>query len=311
MVAVSATREHLGGKAAEQLGLFDVAWEDPQASLEIEIKDHAASIPEIVGDYLVCGRMQVDIHGEELTAVCDSGLWATGNVSTGCWEVHAPSTNPSWVQLDLEVLLTLILCEGWRAQGWVPIHGGAVVRDDRCAILCAASGGGKTSLTAAMIRAGWRTLGDDKLLLRTGDDGRPDLRALVHTFNLHPTTRRWFPEIGDLERLPVYSLWTEKRKVRPQVIWPGATQMRATPTHVAAIRRERRGVGLVTMPMGAPDVLSTLLHQVVVPRGAEAARQILTEVTRTARSLRGVHLGIGDDAYAEAGALEPLETALS
>ena len=94
-------------------------------------------------------------------------------------------------------------------------------------------------MTAAFVRRGWRTLGDDKLLARLDADGSVRVAALLHTFNLHPSTRTWFPEVGDLERLPTYSAWTEKRKVAVSSIWDAATADVGVPNRVVALDAER------------------------------------------------------------------------
>ncbi len=306
LVAVTSQSEKLGVKVAEQLGLFNVAWDVPPSPVAVDLEVAEPDGAEAKGDYLVCGRMRVDRDASAVRATCTSGLWATWTSDENRWRIGAPRSDDAWILLDLEVLLTLVLTHAWRALGWVPLHAGAVVRDDCCALLCAESGGGKTSLTAAMIRAGWKTLGDDKLLLRTNDAGRPELRALVHTFNLHPKTRRWFPEVGDLERLPTYSLWTEKRKVDPEDIWPGTTVDRAMPTHLIQLLRRPEGTGLVADAMGPGETLSTLLHQTVIPNRPACAKPILREIARATRSLRGIRVAIGDDAFAQSDALEPL-----
>ena len=87
------------------------------------------------------------------------------------------SSSDPWVLTDIESLLSLVLTEGWRAEGWIPLHAAAVVRFDTCALICAESGGGKTSLTAALVREGWQTLGDDKLLLRITHAAQTATRA--------------------------------------------------------------------------------------------------------------------------------------
>ncbi len=68
---------------------------------------------------------------------------------------------------EIEDLLSLVLTTGWRRAGWVPLHGGGLVRDGRGLLCVATSGGGKTTFTVSLIRRGWRALGDDKVLLAT------------------------------------------------------------------------------------------------------------------------------------------------
>ncbi len=309
-VSVACEIAPVRAKIAEQMRLFDLVWPGGHRPVSIAVAPAASRAPHVRGEYLRCGRMRVDEDGGALVAACPSGLWAEGDADSTAWTIYAPDPTDPWVTLDLEVLLTLLLCEGWRQAGWTPVHGAAVVRGGRCALLCAESGGGKTTLTVAMIRAGWRTLGDDKLLLRLVA-GTPEVRGLAQSFNLHPNTRTWFPEVGDLAAVPRYSQWTEKRKVRSADLWPGATtQSAATPTHLAVIQRREEAEGLRAERLEPAETLSALLHQVVVPGGRRAARQILGVVAQTATSLRGLRVRVGENAYAAPSALHPLEEAL-
>ena len=98
----------------------------------------------------------------------------------------------------------------------MPLHAAGVVDDSgNCALVCAAVGWREVHAHRRRWCArGWRALGDDKLLVRESTrTSTVRVAALLHTFNLHPATRSWFPEVGDLECLPTYSAWTEKRKV--------------------------------------------------------------------------------------------------
>lgn len=315
-VVVVSESERLHKKVADTLELYNVAWPTTHAPLHLDIRisDSPASLGP--GRYLACARMNVDYGPEPeyrtLVATCRSGAVAFGDASSGKWTIHVPApVDDPWILTDMESLLSLALTEGWRAAGWVPVHAGTVLRNKTCAIICAESGGGKTTLTAALIRRGWQTLGDDKLLLRIGNDGTPELRALVHTFNLHPRTRSWFPEVGDLERLPVYSEWTEKRKLNPESIWPGTTVTFSKPTHLLQITRSE-SPDLVRLSHLQPGgALSPLLHQTVVPSDAKTARDILATVVATARQLDAFTVELGEDVYRRADCLVPLERALS
>ena len=335
-ILVAAETNTLRRKIADTLDLYNVEWDEPLTQWQIEICESDIAAPLGAGDYLLCARMNVDLVGNQLFATCPSGAQALCDRDTRRWTMLVPraSTDP-WVLTDIESLLSLVLTEGWRELGWVPLHSGAVVLNDVCALICAESGGGKTSLTAALVRRGWQTLGDDKLLLRIGADGMPELRGLVHTFNLHPRTRTWFPEVGDLEQLPTYSDWTEKRKVSPELIWPGSTRTEATPSvlfHLAdkgmnaeTGQRNRFSVSDPLDPpnrfspdrfirmeaLSAASILSILLHQTVVPSHAPAARQILATIAKAAPYLAGFRVEIAEDAYMNAECLSPLESALA
>jgi hypothetical protein len=295
-------------KVGDICALFDVRWVGPPLTVELDIDAGAPLSPPAEGRFLHCAKMRVDADGEDLRASFDGGVSATFDSRTGSWRVRLPSARPTGpVLADIEGLVTLVLATGWRALGWVPLHAGAVAKDGRCALLCAPSGGGKSSLTVAMVARGWQTLGDDKLLLR--HDGR-ELRALLFHLNLDPRTRFWFPALGDLASLPEYSMWTPKRRLKITSVWPSSGRETARPTHLVAITREAGVVGVTVEPMARGETLSLLLHQTVVPGDPAVARRMVGPVAACAAGLESWRVTVGDDAYRDADALAPLEAAL-
>jgi hypothetical protein len=191
----------------------------------------------------------------------------------------------------------------------VPLHSGAVTDGDRCALVCATSGGGKSTFTAALVRRGWRTLGDDKLLLRVVGDA-PEVAAVLHTFNLHPRSSEWWPELGDLRRLPVYSTWTDKRRVPASAIRADGVATAATPTDLLLLESHAEAIETRVEPLPRDAVLSCLMHQTVVPDDRDLARDIVGTVARVARGLEGWRVQVGRDAYRRPDSLAPVEAAL-
>jgi hypothetical protein len=233
------------------------------------------------------------------------------NESENSWAIATPAEfDISERPEDVEDLLSLVLTTGWRRAGWLPMHAAVVVNGSRCVFLCAPSGGGKTSLTAALIRRQWRTLGDDKVLLRIGAGQAVELAALMHHFNLDPRAQEWFAEVGDLRRFPAYSAWTEKRRVYVEDIWPGKAAWRGRPTHLVSLVQREGGTGIKITPLQRAEILATLLRQTVVPRDRKIAGEILSTVAAAARELEGLRIEIGAEAYRDPGGLEALERAL-
>jgi hypothetical protein len=301
-------------RIAEQLQIFKTAWDTP--SYEVLLRVIAAPEPAepARGNYLTCSRMNVDSTPDGLyaTTLCGASLqfeerWEGGEA----WTIRFPDDEIETAAIDqIEDLVGLALVSGWRATGWTPVHGAAVVKDGKCLLLCAMSGGGKSTLTAALVRDGWHTLGDDKLLLRVGADGVPEIAALVHSFNLHPQSRAWFPEIGDLERLPRYSAWTPKRKVHAGDVWAGRIAQRGRPTHVLRVRRSLRDVPIALTPMAGDEIFRTLLGQIAIPNDPAVATAAMRTVAKTIAGVRGLDVVIGEGAYRLPTALARLTAAL-
>jgi hypothetical protein len=311
-VAVSSLDEALCDVANAALDLCGRRWPETARSASIELRRQDNELRSS-GRFLSCARMRVDRLDRTFTASTQSGMVARGTIgdATDRWEIHVPvGLDFGEPEIgDVEDLVGLACTIAWRSAGWIPVHAGAVARGEKCAILCAPSGGGKSTLTTALLHEGWSTLGDDKLLLRCGDDG-PVVAALLETFNLHPRTSAWFGGLEDIESLPRYSAWTEKRRVTIESISKDAARFTMKPTHVVRLMRDGSPGSITAEPMPPADVLPTLLKQVVIPHDAEAARHILRVVSTTAASLRGLVLHVGDDAYASAGWANAIDEAL-
>jgi len=310
-ISLNAPPGALGEKFIQAFELYDVAWDPPHPAVKIGVVYSGAPAPTLAGTFLECARMKVDADPAGLRAACPSGVAASYDEAQGAWLITVPAQFDARARPeDIEDLIGLVLTTGWRRAGWVPMHAAAVVNGSRCVFLCAPSGGGKTSLTAALIRRQWRTLGDDKVLLRIGSGQTVELAALMRHFNLHPKTQEWFAEVGDLERLPLYSAWTEKRKVYIDDVWKGRAASRARPTHLVSLARRERGSGVRIASLPRAEVLSTLLRQTVIPRDRKIAGEILAAIGATARRLEGLHVEIGEDAYRDPDSLDALERAL-
>jgi hypothetical protein len=310
-VQLQASGGSLGPRLRDALALYDVVWEGPGRRVHLVAEVAEPKLSPAAGEFLTCARMTVDTTLRGLRATTVSGAWAEGHFDDDGerWFLGAPADLAGTDLGDAEQLLTLVLTTGWRRSGWVPVHSGAVTDGERCALVCASSGGGKSTFTAALVRRGWSTLGDDKLLLRLMG-AEPEVAAVLHTFNLDPRTTEWWPELGDLWRLPVYSAWTDKRRVPARAIRADGVAMVATPTDLLLLEPHADVTETRVEPLAREELLSCLLHQTVVPDDRDLARHIVGTVVRVARRLDGWRIRIGRNAYEDPGALAPVEAVL-
>lgn len=313
-IRVDAGDAELQSFARTHLELFSRPWRETTRDVYVELVRGRSEL-RVSGSYLECANMRVDRDGNAYAATTFYGMSGRGWIGehTDTWQLVVPEylvLNERQIN-NLEDLFSLICTAGWRAEGWIALHAGAVIGPSCCALLCATSGGGKSTLTAALLVAGWTTLGDDKLLLRV-DGKTPQLRPLLNTLNLHPQTREWLP-VPDIEGLPRYSAMTEKRRVGVASLTRKTSPDEAVPTHAVCIERTRGHSGIRATPMPRESILPTLLRQVVIPRDAAVARSMLQAVaTACARSIRsGVRLEIGDAAYRDPAWITPFERALT
>ncbi len=293
-VRVRSDDAMLVDRSVAMLSLFDARWRAPMRSVRIDIRRTAAAPRAATGAFLAAGRMRVDARAEQVSASTTGGLCARGFAQRGrdVWHLGVPDGTLATAQaIDFEHLIELALTTGWRRSGWLAVHAGALERNGRCVILCARSNGGKSTLCAALVRDGWRTLGDDKVLLRVRD-GRPELAALAHTFNLDPTSKRWLRGLDDIEQRSPYSAGTTKRRV-PVSALGGAGVARARPTHVLQLALTGTPGTLRATALEPGEATALLLRQIVIPNDRDAAQTILRTAARAGARLRALRVEIG------------------
>lgn len=298
-------------RAGLTLNIYTAAWEDCPGHCRVDLWPGDPHPGMVAGNWLRTGRTHVDAVPNGILATCLSGLHGRYDRSGARWSITLPpGPIDIWRLTDVEHLMSLVLTTGWRELGWVPLHAGTAVRDGACALLCAPSGGGKTTFTTALLRRGWDSLGDDKLLLRSAAHAPPELRALVHSLNLFPHSVRWFPELAGIEDQPAYSVWTDKRRVPMNTIRAGSALDGATPTHTVRVARRPGSRGIRITTLSPHETLDLLLRQTVIPEDRALARAILGTIARTASSSRGLAVEIGDDAYNDPSHLDAFEEAV-
>jgi hypothetical protein len=306
-IRVAAPEASLMEVVARSLSVYDLPWAlTPMKAVELECRvvADAAAVPAR-GDYLAAARMLVDRTASGMRATTEHGAEIEGSFSEDGerWHMRVPrEVTDRGLSWEIEDLLSLVLTTGWRRAGWVPLHAAGLTDGRRGIVVCATGGGGKTTFTMAMVRAGWRSLGDDKLLLRT-DDGQPLIGALKHMLNVDPAVDAWFPEIGDLRGLPEYSASTVKRRVALESLWSGSTAASMRPTTIISLERTASRGALKVAAMDAGATVSTLLRQTVIPTDPEQARWITRELAACSRAAVGIRLVVGDDAYVDPGSI--------
>jgi len=296
------------------LSQYDAPWAGPPNTIQVLVESN--SLPTVAsgmtGSYLTLQRLRVDCIDERLVSSGHLGSRMEFEMNASRARVSVPPhpDRPALVE-EIEQQFVLLLARAWAQAGWTPLHAGSLVPpgETRCVLLCAPSGSGKTTLTAALLRRGWRTLGDDKTLLRL-QAGAACARALARRFHLHPEAARWFPEAGNLTDWPRYSRWTDKRVVQIEKLWPGRLLDEAVPRAVVQVERNPLGPALTVIPLEATEILNTLLRQVVIPGEAAHARPLVNCVVGTASRLRGARVVVGHNAFAQLGVAEELEQTL-
>lgn len=154
-------------------------------------------------DYQDTGTFLLTDHGREIT-----------------W--HPPPGDPSLDDVRRDVL-GRVMAVALHASGIPTLHGSGVALDGAGVAFVAPKRHGKSTIAAAVVRAGGRLLGDDLLALTTGDP--PLVLPAV------PTVRLWRDSV---ERLSVgVASGSERRKAH--VGWDGLGERAADPVPLSAI----------------------------------------------------------------------------
>ncbi len=265
-----------------------------------------------VGSYLVCAQMLVDPAPGGLRATTSSGGVLSGSFGAHgeSWTLRLPgSLVDAGAWPEIEDTLSLVLTTGWRRSGWVPLHAAGLTDGSRGVIVCATSGGGKTTFTLALVRRGWRSLGDDKLLLAMNGPRR--VSGLTSFMNIDPAAATWFPELQAVAALPEYSAWTPKRRMPIGTLWPHGSALTMEP--VVLLELERRGGrgGVAVTPLERPERIAALMRQTVIPSDRSLATSIIQAIVGCAEQATGYRVALYNDAYANPAYLDSLHELLA
>ena len=296
------------------LSQYDAPWPAPTTEVFVTIEQGLPpdDIPKPAGAYLRSYRLHVDRRGTHLVSFSNVGVWMDFDEAAKQARIIVPDhSDRETVVEEVEQQLVLLLARAWAGQGWTPLHAGSLIPPvgTDCVLVCAPSGVGKTTLISALLRRGWRTLGDDKVLLRK-ENSSIVARALSRRVHLHPTLANWFPEIGAIEKWPRYSRWTEKRMVKMEAIWPGQLMGSAIPAGLVQLARAESGPALAVEPFDSIRTLHSLLRQIAIPADTADARPLVSCAAAMAGRLRAALVTVGNNAFSDSSTAGRLEETL-
>lgn len=236
---------------------------------------------------LELGRVDAWVDGDRTLMVGAEGVHGRVDLRTGEAELGAPEDgDPDVVQWPLYSAATLACALLLGRLGRALVHAAAVVPPGGGAwLLVGDSHAGKTTTTANLVRAGWRYVSDDHVVLRRDADGRVVVEGLPRPFHLDEGY-----EEGVVHR--------RRGSTDARERFPGAW-VRTAPLAGLLFPRvqadEPTGLG----PANAGDALSALLRQspwLLADRGC--APQILA-LLRQAALLPAHALRLGMDTYTD------------
>ena len=189
---------------------------------------------------------------------------------------------------------TIPLAELLKRHGLYMAHAAGLSLDGQGLLLAGASGAGKTTLTIALLRAGFGFLGDDTLFLCARDEG---LRALAFPDQIDVTahTASFFPELRDLARAP-RPAGRPKQSFSPACVYRAAPSWECAPA-VLVFPHVARATNSSLTPMPKDAAFLELICNVVrtEARSAQAHLAALAALANQCLCLR-LHTGRDFDA---------------
>ncbi len=170
--------------------------------------------------------------------------------------------------------------------GGALVHAGAVAPGDGPAtLLVGGSGSGKTTTCANLVRAGWRGLADDQVVLTRDDSGAIVAHGFARPFGL---------DAGWPDGAPR----GQKRRVDPRRL-AGGGLIPSAPLGQIALPRVTHDAATEARPASPAQTLAALLQQSAWLTYDPAAAKPLFDLLAAAATLGGRHLRLGLDAFAE------------
>ena len=193
-----------------RLGHFPPANPEAPSDLRFEFHPTADASRHGVRRPTVPGRMVLELPGGQVLyleasrqlyidlagcarMLCDT---QTGEVCVSYLESEASNAG-----LLSHPLFIIPLSELLKRRGLYMVHAAGLSLDGKGLLVAGASGAGKTTLTIALLRAGFGFLGDDTAFLCTRSQGLRVL-AFPDEIDITPHTASFFPELQDFARRP-------------------------------------------------------------------------------------------------------------
>jgi hypothetical protein len=216
-------------------------------------------------------------YGDTAQMLCDP--------RRGRARIEVAGAGPQSIWAASHLLFTPALLEMMRRRGLFGIHAGGLVIDGRAILLAGASGAGKTTLTLALLRAGFGFMGDDTLFLSPDERGLR-IQAFPDEVDVTPGTAQLFPELG-LPGSEACSHPEHKRPVRAEIAYGLDVAWEARPG-ILIFPRVAHADHSVLTPMGPQEALVELAPNVLLtdPRAAQAHFDAIAELARSSRCYR-------------------------
>jgi hypothetical protein len=234
------------------LGHFAEATRSHETAIEVELELVRAPCSPELGE-LLASKEGVTLHRSESGFVISDGVsWVEASQAPVALkgEIELDETKR---RLDKEVVYTALLL-ALRSQRWFELHAAAVQPAGFTLVIVGDSGSGKSTLATALLEAGCGYLGDDRVLVREGAEGRLELLSFPAAFRLTEQTAAAFPRLA-----PWLHGSRHKRELDLRGACPGRHVPRATAPYFVLFPERAPRTALT--PLAKADALAALVAQ--------------------------------------------------
>lgn len=177
-----------------------------------------------------------------------------------------------------------------RSTGGLVLHAAAVCRGDRCVLLPGASGTGKTSLTAWLVRRGFEYLTDELVYIPLGSE---EVRPFVRPLNVKASARTTVgTDVLDFDALTAQSMTSADVLLIPAGAIGRQATARAPRLEAIVFPHYQAGAALHARPVSEAATGMRLMATLINARNLPAHG--FEEVSRLARLIPGSVLEYGD-----------------
>ncbi len=221
-------------------------------------------------------RLCIDV-GDSLRIRCD--------LKQGRVQLTLLPSDERAVRLATNLFFTILLLELLKRRGLYGIHAAGLSLRGNCLVFPGAAGSGKSTLTLALLRAGFGFLADDLIFLTSGPGGLR-ARAFPEEVGVTAETARFFPELHSLLNRRKRPGWP-KQEVSLKQVYGVDTVWESQPKALIFPRVANSDHSLLE-PMEQGDALLELAPNVLLtePRSSQAHFDILAQLVKETECYR-------------------------
>ena len=193
--------------------------------------------------------------------------------------ISCVESRPKNMFVASHLVLTILLIEVLKRHGRYSLHAAAFSENSQAILIIGDSGTGKSTLSIALVRAGFDYLADDMVFLARRADGMA-AQGLAEDIDVSDQTIGFFPELNDLLRSPRTEGFP-KRQVRVDQMYGARIVRESRPAAIVFPCISKNPTSTVT-PIDSDEALMRIVPNVLLtqPRASQAHLTALADLVK-------------------------------